>query len=163
MRLGVVGSRSWSDRKLFWKHLCAWTKKCSVGYFDPFNDIQPPPVDEVVCDLHLVSGGAPGGADALAEAFARQKGLSITVHHAKWQRGDGSKDVLAGFARNSTIANDCEVLLAFWDGKSSGTADTCRKALKRGIPVWVVKPSGEIFDGIELIHEKAKHHYPARS
>lgn len=119
MRVGVVGSRTWHDRPLFWKHLCAWLKE------------HP--------DLHLVSGGAKDGADALAEAFARQKGLPITIYHARWEDGKG-----AGFARNVLIAADCEVLLAFWDGKSKGTAHTISQALKRGIPCYVISPKGQV-------------------
>lgn len=112
-------------------------------------------------ELHVVSGGNKDGADALAEAFARQKGLSITVHHAKWSKDDGSTDRGAGFARNSTIVGDSDVILAFWDGKSAGTADTAKKGLKRGIPVWVIKQDGSVQHGIELIHILQRQHYTA--
>lgn len=131
-----------------------------VEEYDPFSD-DTSVIVERYCTLHLVSGGAPNGADALAEAFARQKGLSITLHHAKWKREDGTRDLGAGFLRNGKIADDCEKLLAFWDGKSSGTVDTCKKALKRGLVVWVIKPDGEVFEGIELIAKNQRHHYPA--
>lgn len=128
----------------------AWWKHPPAEMYDPFDDE----------GMHLVSGGALNGADALAEAFARQKGLPITIHHAKWMMEDGNKDVLAGFARNTRIAEDSEVLLAFWDGKSTGTIDTCKKMLKLGRPTWVIKPDGSVHRGIDLIHPNMRHHYP---
>lgn len=132
MRLGVVGGRSWSNRKLFWKHLGAWHRKYGQA-------------------LHLVSGGAPDGADRLAELFARQRGLSITIHHARWEDEDGHRDLRAGFERNTTIANDIMVLLAFWNLKSRGTRDTIRKAIAlQDVEVFVVTPKGEVL-GIDEI------------
>jgi len=108
VRLGIVGSRSWENRKLFWK-------------------IVKPFLAEHGKDLHIVSGGAPDGADHFAELYARQKGLRITIHHADWDGlGKG-----AGFARNGDIVNDSQVILCFWDGKSKGSMDTVRKALAR--------------------------------
>lgn len=120
MRLGVVGSRSWTDRKLFWRWLCAWLRE------------HP--------DLHLVSGGARNGPDRLAEEFARQKGLPITIYHAKWDEGKH-----AGFERNTKIVEDCDCLMAFrYKGKSNGTDDSVTKARARGISVYVIDPEGNV-------------------
>lgn len=150
MRIGVVGSRSWDDRKLMWKHLIAWMRQTRINEYDPFSD-NPEEIIDYRYTLHIVSGGAERGADALAEKFARQKGLSATIHYARWVREDGTKDMEAGFFRNTSIADDCEVLLAFWDGKSPGTRDTLHKALFRDIPVWVIKPDGTVLTGKEAL------------
>lgn len=156
MRLGVVGSRSWTDRALFWAHLCAWMKQCKIEEFDPFSHEEPPTVVGTIYDLHLVSGGATRGADALAEAFARQKGLSITIHHAKWMNPDGTFNRAAGFERNAKIVRDCDILVAFHDGKSRGTLNTIKEAVKHGVLVWIVTPDGTVTpgEGQEWISQK---------
>lgn len=123
MYLGVVGSRAWTDRKLFWRHLGAWHRAFP--------------------DLHVVSGGASEGADRLAELWCRQNGVPFTIYPAKWTRDDGSKDRGAGKTRNSCIVGASEQILAFWDGESTGTADTIAKGRKKGISVWIVSPDGK--------------------
>lgn len=133
----------------------AWMKKCRVDEFDPFSDT-PEEVVGYHFDLHIVSGGAPKGADNLAEEFARQKGLSATIHYAKWIDNNGDKDLTAGFERNAKIVNDCEVILAFWDLTSHGTSDTINKAVMWGKPVWVVKPDGTVLDGAEALRESRR-------
>lgn len=48
----------------------------------------------------------------------------------------------APFKRNTVIAKNSNYLIAIWDGRSRGTADTIAKAAKRGIPVVVEVVSG---------------------
>lgn len=133
MRLAVVGSRKWADRKLFWKHLSEYHAEYGQ-------------------DLHIVSGGAPKGADHLAEEFARQRGLSITVHHALWEDERGVLNMAAGYARNTRIVEDCDRLIAFWDMSSRGTGDTLTKARWRRPyrPFFVINPLGKVFEGEEV-------------
>jgi predicted Rossmann fold nucleotide-binding protein DprA/Smf involved in DNA uptake len=77
----------------------------------------------------LVSGGCKQGADAFAEIIARDEGLSILIHHADWVGlGKG-----AGFARNTLIAEDSDMLVAVVaSDRTGGTEDTVRKAEKLG-------------------------------
>lgn len=70
----------------------------------------------------IISGGAKG-ADSLAEKYAKEKGYHMIVFEAEWERL-GNK---AGPIRNeqmhkfvSTFPN--RGVIAFWDGKSRGTA-----------------------------------------
>lgn len=71
----------------------------------------------------LVSGGAQG-VDQAAEAEAQRVGLKTLIFLAEWERYGRS----AGFRRNSTIVDNADVVVAFWDGYSRGTLDTIRKA-----------------------------------
>ena len=87
----------------------------------------------------LVSGGAKG-ADALAERLARERGLTIDVIPADWQRyGRG-----AGPVRNRQIVESADLVVAFWDGKSRGTRSALIHADKVGVPVEVHHPDGSV-------------------
>jgi hypothetical protein len=46
---------------------------------------------------------------------------------------------MAGYIRNGYIVNNSDVIVAFWNGKSNGTADTITKARKAGKPVGIIK------------------------
>ncbi len=72
----------------------------------------------------IISGGAQG-ADSLAKRYARQYlNIEYKEHPAEW----GKFGKPAGFIRNQTIVDNCDMVLAFWDGESRGTADTIEKA-----------------------------------
>lgn len=80
------------------------------------------------------------GADLLAAEVAFELGMTVEEHPAAWIREDGSFDRLAGFRRNSKmLASGVDFVLAFWDGRSTGTYDTLVKARARGIPEKVIK------------------------
>lgn len=70
----------------------------------------------------IVSGGAHG-ADAMAERYAKERGYHLVVFEAEWERL-GKK---AGPARNEQMHKFISQfpdrgIIAFWDGKSTGTA-----------------------------------------
>ena len=70
------------------------------------------------CD-EIVSGGAKG-VDTCAEQYAIQNGIKLTVFlpdYARYGRGAPHK-------RNKQIAEYADEAIAFWDGKSRGTAHT---------------------------------------
>ena len=48
----------------------------------------------------------------------------------------------AGMIRNGEIVRLSDEVIAFWDGKSSGTRDTIQKAKAAGKSVRVFQPSG---------------------
>lgn len=87
------------------------------------------PVSDVV-----VSGGARG-VDLCAEMAARKRGMKCIIHKAEWARNGRG----AGFMRNSLIVNDCDKLVAFWDGESRGTKHSIDLANLRGKSVEVIR------------------------
>jgi hypothetical protein len=80
----------------------------------------------------IVSGGARG-ADKLAERYADEEKIPITVLKPDWSKGRG-----AGKERNSDIVVAAQTVVAFWDGKSPGTKDTIAKARAANKEVVVV-------------------------
>lgn len=107
--IGVVGSRTYEDYDLLKRVL---------------RDFIP---------CLIVSGGAKG-ADSLAEKFASESGIPITVYEAEWDTYGKS----AGFRRNQLIVDDSDFIVAFWDGESKGTADTLNKAKKSKVPTLII-------------------------
>ena len=83
----------------------------------------------------VISGGAKG-ADQLAERYAKENGIKLTVIKADWTKGKE-----AGPLRNQQIIEAAEQVLALWDGQSKGTADTIRRAKKLQKPLRVVRVS----------------------
>lgn len=84
----------------------------------------------------IVSGGCREGADHFAEVLARDRGLTIIIHHADWNGPDGLK---AGFVRNTKIAQDCNVMIALpAPDRKGGTEDSIQKAKKLGKEVILV-------------------------
>jgi len=83
----------------------------------------------------FVSGGA-AGTDAIAEATARALGLDCLIFIAKWKR-DGRA---AGLIRNTRLVEAVDEVVAFWDGKSTGTLDVIRKAHQAGKKLTIYGP-----------------------
>jgi hypothetical protein len=83
----------------------------------------------------IVSGGADG-ADSLAEVYHVEKQflLEPLIFYPDYK----TYGKPAVFIRNSQIANACDYLIAFWDGKSTGTLDTIKKAKKLQKPVKII-------------------------
>ena len=80
----------------------------------------------------IVSGGAKG-ADKLGEQYARYRGLALTQFHADWSNGKQ-----AGPIRNAEMADYADALIAFWDGKSRGTANMIQNAKNKGLIIKIV-------------------------
>lgn len=81
----------------------------------------------------IIHGGARG-ADVFAGIYARALGIPETEYPADW-RGKGKR---AGIIRNlAMLDSEPNLVIAFWDGESTGTAHTITEARKRGIPVEV--------------------------
>lgn len=82
--------------------------------------------------IEIVSGGA-SGADALGERYARERGYSLKIFPAEWKQY-GRK---AGPIRNRQMAEYADALLAYWDGKSRGTAGMIELAKEYGLKIGV--------------------------
>lgn len=104
MRLGIVGCRYFNN----WEKFSAFMERYEKEYGLP---------DEVV------SGGA-AGIDTLAERWAKEKSIPMRIFFADWNKYGRA----AGPMRNTEIANNIDLLLAFPSAKSVGTYDTIRKS-----------------------------------
>ena len=117
--LAVVGSRTFCDWKRGFKFL---------------NQIF-----RMYIELGEIVSGDADGADAIGKKYADVNNIEYTGIPAKWQdmsepcirkvdRRGREYNALAGINRNTDIAKYCDILVAFWDGKSKGTKDVIEKA-----------------------------------
>lgn len=83
--------------------------------------------------VSIVSGMARG-ADAMGTAVARNENIKLYEFPADWNQY-GKR---AGMIRNSNMAHFADGLLAFWDGKSRGTAHMIRYMRSLGKDVRVI-------------------------
>ena len=109
MQLAVIGSRTFEDNAL----LAAVLDKYDI--------------------TRIISGGARG-ADLLAEQYAQRKGLPSLVFKPDYDKFGRS----APLVRNQQIVDAAEQIIAFWDGKSRGTAHSLEYARKKGKPVHII-------------------------
>ena len=84
-------------------------------------------IKEIVC------GGARG-ADSLGETYAISHDIKVTYFNADWQN-DGQA---AGFIRNHKMGDYADELIAFWDGKSTGTKDMIEYMQKLKKPIEII-------------------------
>lgn len=94
----------------------------------------------------VVSGGARG-VDKAAERAAIMRGLETRIFLPDWEKYGKQ----AGFIRNNDIIDRADIVAAFWDGDSRGTANSISLAKKKKKPLTVFKPdnSFEFFPGEE--------------
>lgn len=84
-------------------------------------------------EVQIVSGGARG-ADALGERYAKERNFDLKVFKADWLLHARS----AGVIRNTLMSDNADVLIAFWNGSSKGTADMIKKARIKGLEVQII-------------------------
>lgn len=108
-KIAVIGSRTFRDDRLLSKTL------------------------EAAEPTLVVSGGAKG-ADHLAETWARRNGIQTLIFHPEHKKYKHPYH-----HRNRLIVEACDELVAFWDGKSSGTKYTIGYARRMGKKVTVVR------------------------
>lgn len=113
MRLAVVGSRKVSD-----------------------YDIVSEAIEENYPNVSFIVSGGAIGTDSLSVLYAQ-----IHNHPYKEHLPDPNNPSYADAckARNTLIIDDCEAVLAIWDGKSPGTRDSIQKARDRNLPLIIVK------------------------
>ena len=108
MRVIVCGSREWTSRE---------------AIADRLFDL--PPGSTIV-------HGAAKGADRIAGQEAQKLGHLVEEHPADWEK-HGKR---AGYIRNALMASlGADLCIAFWDGRSRGTAMMVDIAEENGIPL----------------------------
>lgn len=120
-KLAIIGSRSFNNEELL-------NKIINEFFIDSYGT----PIFDT-----LVSGGA-SGADKLGENWAKKWNkiyaknsfeIKLKIFYPDWDKFGKS----AGFVRNRNIIEESDVILAFYDGVSHGTAhsiDLAKKAKK---------------------------------
>ena len=107
MKVAVIGSRDFDNLDLINETLSKFKSEITL----------------------VVSGGAKG-ADAMAELWAKSNGIETLIFLPDWSKFGRS----AGVVRNQDIIKSCDLCIAFWDGKSKGTASGIRLCKKYGKP-----------------------------
>lgn len=83
----------------------------------------------------VIVSGTARGADQLGERYAHERGYDVQQYPANWER-DGKA---AGFIRNRQMADVADALIAFWDGRSRGTANMIDIARQKSLPYRIVR------------------------
>ena len=113
----VAGSRNFED----YEYMC-----------EKLNDLFHNSNHFKKSEIKIISGMA-NGADSLAIRYADDYKLTKILFPANWK----AYPRIAGFLRNRDMLSIATHLIAFWDGKSSGTKHMIDIAKEKGIPVWV--------------------------
>ena len=113
IKIAIIGSRGITDKDFIFEKLS-----------DIFKEKKP---------SEVISGGAKG-PDTIGVLWAESLGIPTVVYKPDWERyGRG-----AGMRRNTTIVENCDHLIAFWDGESKGTKHMIDLATEKGLSVHVI-------------------------
>ena len=82
----------------------------------------------------IVSGGADG-ADTYAREYAIKNDIPMLEFLPDYKKHGRSAPII----RNIQIVENCDFLLAFWDGTSRGTKFTTDYAEKHGVPYKIIR------------------------
>jgi len=111
MKVAIIGSREFYDYDLLCKSL-----------------------EHVKDKITLIISGGARGADSLAERFALENNIPTRIFKPDWDRL-GKR---AGFMRNKDIVSNADVIIAFWNGVSPGTASSIDLAEEYEKPIKVI-------------------------
>lgn len=106
MRIAAIGCREFTNQKLVDAVLSKYLGEITL----------------------IVSGGACG-ADSMAEDFAKRHNIDTLIFKPDWNKYGKS----AGFIRNEDIIKNADLVIAFWDMESKGTAHSLSLAEKYGV------------------------------
>jgi len=81
----------------------------------------------------IISGGAEG-IDSLAERYAQEHGLAMTVIRPDYKLYDRHAPLI----RNSEICNSADYVLILWDGISRGSMNVIMTCIKQNKPFRVL-------------------------
>jgi len=124
MNLAIIGSRSFNDYDLAKKHILQIANTNQINL--------------------IISGGAKG-ADYIAEQFANEFNIPITIFKPDWNIGKH-----AGMLRNTTIIDHSTHVIAFWDMMSTGTKDSINKAKKANKELYIIDVNKKIYTDLTL-------------
>lgn len=111
--VAVVGSRTFNDWDFF------FTKMQELF---------------IVADIKCIVSGGARGADKMAERFAEVFEIPTQIFKPRWD----TYGKAAGFIRNEDIIDAADAVVAFWNGKSTGTKHSIGLAEKSNKTLYVV-------------------------
>ena len=123
-RVGVVGSREFGD----------------MGLVESFVEN----LFKLDLDVVFVSGGCRG-VDRVGEDMCDKLGMRKDIMKYKGELGRSG-----GMVRNGELVSKCDVLVVFWDGKSSGSLDVYKRGMKMdGVKVYrvIYEEVGDLVQG----------------
>ena len=110
MKLAVIGTKKFTD----FSYISSTLKKIS--------------------NIRLIISGGALGTDTLAKKFAIQNKIEFFEFPPEYKKfGDKAKHI-----RDKLIVEECDELIAFWDGKCEGTKYTMDCAKNLGKPVKII-------------------------
>lgn len=117
MKVLICGSREFDD----WSYFTDQMEDLSSEL--DFDGNQP---------IRIIEGGAIG-ADFCARLYAKYCGWDHVQYKADWKKHGNA----AGPIRNQQMLDEekPDIVVAFWDGKSTGTKDMISRAENQNIPV----------------------------
>ena len=120
-KLGIVGSRVWTS-----KAGQVWNKKITNPKQYVFDKMDQYVAKHGKPSL-VISGGAKG-ADTYGVQWAQARDIPIKEYKPNQKLINITNFRNAAMTRNTDIVNSSDRVVAFWDGKSTGTKDTLTKA-----------------------------------
>jgi hypothetical protein len=93
----------------------------------PYSSVVRDFVNGLPADSAVVSGHN-GNVDLTAETAAKARLMPVISFPPDWKRYGRT----AAFKRNQQVADACDLMVAFWDGKSGGTVDAMERTRKLG-------------------------------
>lgn len=87
-----------------------------------------------VGQIRTIVGGLPQGPEVSAKAWAEKYNVDFDEHLPHSELGP-----IMWVARNKTVVSHADVLLIFWDGKSSGARNLMNAASKRRKKVYMAQ------------------------
>lgn len=133
LKVAIVGSRSYKPIS-------------NVGFF----------VRQLNQEFMIVSGGAIG-VDSAAEESARQRGMDCLIFPVNAPDGISKKEFTDyAYVRNQQIVDNADVVVAFWNGFSGGTANTIEKTRFARKPLFIIPQEvsqTEMMEFVERINQ----------
>lgn len=118
LRIIIAGSRTIIDSTILYQALI---NAITSGFIPPADIIE------------IVAGGAKG-VDLLAKQYAQDVGYQYAEFLPDYKQYAGK---IAPLIRNTAMAHYGDILIAVWDGQSSGTKHMISEMKKLGKPVYI--------------------------
>lgn len=151
-RIAIIGSRSIANEEFTDPKRAQAEKDWMFYHLDKLLgiDVDMTLMDDPRFGMAILSGGAVG-VDRKAQEYAQENGVPFFLYkpyHLIDTKVPYSPRYF--FTRNKQIVDNCDELIAFWDGESHGTEDAIKFARKKGKPVTVIEPKeqeiGEFYE-----------------